>query len=183
MGEAVQLRASHAHPCNAASSVLPAAADICGVIRPTIEGMAHHPSGSLHVIGGAQTIRSGIYQRVFPQATFQIAQPLSARIERADIQGVHQLLPQLLHPDRTELLCACTHYEAIEALYFQYMPRLKKVFLPSIFTLSHLEKHWELAPGEQEDSFFTSGEVVSVGMVVEQVFGISWPNPIQQIVM
>ena len=167
--------------CNAASSVLQPAADVCGVIQPTIKAMRMHSSRYLHVIGGERTIDSGIFQKAFPYATFQVAQPLSALIERGDMAGVSQILPRLLNSSQKELLCACTHYEAIESLYYQNMPALQRIYLPSHFTLSHLVSIWRLEHGEEPDTFYSSGDC-SDAAVVKQVFGISWSNPIQQII-
>ena len=75
--------------CNAASTILPGLGDVgipvMGVIEPAIAMVSPALAGILGVVGGARTIRSGLYRRALAtprrRVIQRIAQPLSAHIE------------------------------------------------------------------------------------------------------
>lgn len=118
--------------CNAASTVL---ADVRPAVPTT--GMITHAAravadvrGVVGVVGGARTVRSGVYRRALARADVEvrqrIAQPLSAHIEAgagrsatclADVTRITQPLRGV-----NALLLACTHYPAIADVFEAALP-------------------------------------------------------------
>ena len=108
---------------------------IVALIRPTVSFLNHHlqskSTPSLHVIGGKRTVESQIYKKEgLIEHTAQIAQPLSACIEKGVVAGaeVDAILHQVLDPNARHLLLACTHYE---------------VLLNKLFCLERTKPHFE----------------------------------------
>ena len=121
--------------CNAASTILPrlrtprardgtgAASPqfgVHGVIAPGLAMVLAGPWRDVGVLGGQRTIRSGAWTRPLRGAGLQvrgrIAQPLSARVEAADLDsaGTRALVAGLCAPLRAceVVVLACTHYSA-----------------------------------------------------------------------
>ena len=111
--------------CNAASTVLDEVArlgvPLTGVIAPAIGRVPRGFAGTIGIIGGARTIRSGLYRRGLAgprrRVLSRIAQPLSAHIERgtATSERCARDLDRILRPLREVdlLVLACTHYPSI----------------------------------------------------------------------
>lgn len=111
--------------CNAASTVLDAlAAPALPVLGVIDSAMALVPSsfrGLVGVVGGARTIRSGLYRRGLAgpgrRVVSRVAQPLSAHIEAgtADSPECAAALDRILRPlqEARAIVLACTHYPAI----------------------------------------------------------------------
>ncbi len=111
--------------CNAASTVIESVQSrlevpVAGMISSGVETVLAAEGGSVGVIGGIRTIRSGVYRRKLVargyRVTGRIAQPLSALIERGEIDTVEfrEALEEIVRPLRRVelLLLACTHYAA-----------------------------------------------------------------------
>jgi glutamate racemase len=120
--------------CNAASTVVPRARFPAG-LRVT-DVLSHgvraslSATGTLGVVGGVRTIRSGAYTRPLRAAgrrvRSRVAQPLSAHIERGDLEGpgleadLGAILGPLVGVDT--LVLACTHYPAIRDAFSRFVP-------------------------------------------------------------
>lgn len=109
--------------CNAASTVVDDVArrssiPILGIIDAGVAAVEETDHHTIGVVGGARTIRSGIYRRRLEASgrtvRSRIAQPLSGMIERgeetSDRFGAE--LRRIIDPlrDCDALLLACTHY-------------------------------------------------------------------------
>jgi glutamate racemase len=110
--------------CNAASTVISEVTTplpVYGVIEPALAELSARAPLRIGVIGGARTVRSGLYRRGLLAArhevTQRVAQPLSAYIESAAMSSpaAARDLVRIVKPlQRVELLVlACTHYPAI----------------------------------------------------------------------
>jgi glutamate racemase len=110
--------------CNAASSVadaLRAPVPIASIVAAAAAAVPADLGGALWVLGGARTVRSGIYQRRLARpgrrVHGRIAQPLSAHVEAGEGASAACAadLARVLAPvrDGDALLLACTHYPAL----------------------------------------------------------------------
>jgi glutamate racemase len=120
--------------CNAASTVLPLLArraiPVTGVVEHALRLVPRSFRGTLGVLGGARTIRSGVYRRGLAapgrRVVSRVAQPLSAHVEAgtADSPGCRDAIDRILRPLRhaDALLLACTHYPAIAPLLLERAP-------------------------------------------------------------
>lgn len=112
--------------CNAASSVaadLVAPVPITPIVAAAVASVPGSLAGTLWVLGGLRTVRSGIYQRALRRAGLRVrgrvAQPLSAHVEagRGASAACAEDLARVLAPvaDGEAILLACTHYPALRA--------------------------------------------------------------------
>ena len=120
--------------CNAASTVatrlIHAAIPVHGIIDAGIAAVPVGLRGTIGVVGGARTIRAGLYRRGLSTThrtiISRIAQPLSAHIEagrmnhRAFVDDLAAIV-RPLHGARAVLL-ACTHYPAAHAHFAAQLP-------------------------------------------------------------
>jgi glutamate racemase len=153
--------------CNAASTILPDLGDVgipvMGVIDPAIAMVSPALEGTLGVVGGARTIRSGLYRRalVTPrrQVVQRIAQPLSAHIEAGRVgtpafeRDLGRILAPLARADA--ILLACTHYPSAREAFRRLVPRAA-LLDPAEAVAETLVARWQLPRGNG-DLFVTTG--------------------------
>lgn len=180
--------------CNAASTVLSEVQALCpgfpvaGVIEAGLALVRESGSRTVGVIGGLRTIESRIFSTGLRadhiQVLEQVAQPLSALIERGVLSGpelestLHPILAPLREVDA--LLLACTHYPAVA-------PEVKKL-LPQARLLDPARRAAEQlisslpAQGKREhpDLFFTSGSLEGSEAAAFAAFAVkaefrAWP--------
>ena len=120
--------------CNAASTVEPRLAaariPVHGIIDAGIAAVGATFRGTIGVVGGARTIRAGLYRRGLtrPHRTIvsRIAQPLSGHIEagRMNSRAFIDDLTTIVTPLRgaTAVLLACTHYPAAHRQFAAQLP-------------------------------------------------------------
>jgi glutamate racemase len=125
--------------CNAASTVVaqtawPTGLRVDDVISAGLELVLAQPQPRpvmrLGIVGGKRTIRSQALAAPLRAAGYcviqRVAQPLSAHIERGDLQSAALLqdLDRIVQPLRgvDALLLACTHYPAIAHLFAARLP-------------------------------------------------------------
>ena len=173
--------------CNAASTVLEQVRRICpgfqvnGVIEAGIELVKESGCRRVGVIGGQRTIDSRIFSSALQGSAVevleQVAQPLSALIERGVLEGkeLEAALEPILHPLRhvEALVLACTHYPAIAPSIQQFLPKAK-LLDPSKRAAQHL--HTELPPfvmRSAQNLFFTSGSISDSESAALAAFGVS----------
>jgi len=122
--------------CNAASTVIDQLSPdvpVTGMIVPALRSLTRCRATTIGVIGGARTIRSGVYRRGLTDSgrviRQRIAQPLSAHIEARTLDtatGQHDL-ERIMRPlrDVELLVLACTHYPAITERLRSHVPRAR----------------------------------------------------------
>jgi glutamate racemase len=153
--------------CNAASTILPGLGDVgipvMGVIEPAIAMVSPALGGVLGVVGGARTIRSGIYRRALAtprrRVIQRIAQPLSAHIEAGRVgtppfeRDLGRILGPLARADA--ILLACTHYPSALEAFRRLAPRAS-LLDPAEAVVETLMARWRLPRG-RGDLFVTTG--------------------------
>jgi glutamate racemase len=153
--------------CNAASTILPGLGDVgipvMGVIEPAIAMVSPALEGILGVVGGARTIRSGLYRRALAtqrrRVIQRIAQPLSAHIEagRVGTPAFERDLRRILGPlaRANAILLACTHYPSAAGAFARLAPRAS-LLDPAEAVVKTLLARWRLPRG-RGDLFVTTG--------------------------
>jgi len=153
--------------CNAASTILPGLGEVgipvMGVIEPAVAMVPPALEGVLGVVGGARTIRSGLYRRALAtsrrRVIQRIAQPLSAHIEagRVDTPAFERDLKRILGPlvRADAILLACTHYPSAREAFRRLAPRAS-LLDPADAVVETLIARWRLPRG-QGDLFVTTG--------------------------
>jgi glutamate racemase len=153
--------------CNAASTILPGLGDVgipvMGVIEPAIAMVSSALEGVLGVVGGARTIRSGLYRRALAtprrRVIQRIAQPLSAHIEAGRVgtpafeRDLGRILAPLARADA--ILLACTHYPSAQEAFRRLAPRAL-LLDPAEAVVEALISRWRLPRG-RGDLFVTTG--------------------------
>ena len=161
--------------CNAASTVidmprvqqlgLSLGVPIIGMIAPALSLLTKEPGGTLAVIAGARTIRSGVYRRGLARdqrrIVQRIAQPLSAHIEAGSTGSARfaEDLTRILKPLRAAdaLLLACTHYPAIAHQIAARLPQTRLID-PAEAVARHLLATHLLPESDAPDRFVTTGD-------------------------
>lgn len=182
--------------CNAASSVFKQDEDgpfllsahgtslhATGVVAPTIRQCLQLKSGKIGVIGGRRTVQSGVYRRRLISAGYQVsqrvAQPLSARIERGDLDspGMHRDLKRILTPLRcvNALVLGCTHYPAVAGAIRQHLPDIPLID-PARETMKVFTNWWRPGCGSGEDEFVTTGDPGQMIRAAALAFRLNLPR-------
>ena len=168
--------------CNAASTILPALGDVgipvMGVIEPAIAMVPPDLKGTLGVVGGTRTIRSGLYRRALTtprrRVLQRIAQPLSAHIEagrtgtpafRADLERIMRPLARA-----DAILLACTHYPSAAAAFRQLAPGAS-LLDPAQAVVDAIVARWRL-PSGRGDLFLTTGRPDEMRRAARAAWGI-----------
>jgi glutamate racemase len=185
LGELVRRGARHLIvACNAASTALPELVPevpCLGMIEPAIAMVPPSLSGTLAVVGGVRTIRSGIYQRALTRPGLsvvgRVAQPISAHIEggTAGSQACADDLARIMRPLRTAeaILFACTHYPALAGAFRAHAP--EALWLdPADAVAEQAVARFELADGPCR--FVTSGEPEAMRQGAARAFGVELPH-------
>lgn len=168
--------------CNAASTVLPRlgklAIPVVGVIEPAIALAQAQAGGLLGVVGGARTIRSGMYRRALAtsrrRVVQRIAQPLSAHIEAgrtgsaAFARDLRRILTPLARADA--ILLACTHYPAAGAAFRALVPGTT-LLDPAQAVVKTVLARWSLPRG-QGDRFLTTGSATQMRHAARTAWGV-----------
>ena len=126
------------------------------MVSPALEGV-------LGVVGGARTIRSGLYRRALAtprrRVIQRIAQPLSAHIEAGRVgtpafeRDLARILGPLVRADA--ILLACTHYPSAREAFRRLAPRTS-LLDPAEAVVETLIARWRLPRG-RGDLFLTTG--------------------------
>lgn len=164
--------------CNAASTVLHT---IAPRVRTT--GMIEHGARSMHeergvigVVGGARTIRSGLYRRALTREGVtvrqRIAQPLSAHIEagRGASLECEADLARIVAPLRgaQAVLLACTHYPAIAERFEAHLPGTR-----IIDPAEHVARAVQTRSGHGRLRALTTGNAQHARDAARVAFGVS----------
>ena len=180
--------------CNAASTVLDelefsseCAVQLTGVIAPTLARIPRNLRGTLGVLGGARTIRSGLYLRGLAgpgrRIVQRIAQPLSAHVEAGSTEGKRcaRDLDRILHPLRSAdaLLLACTHYPAISERIQERAPRALLID-PAEAVVDLLLSSAGLPSGPAADRLVTTGDARRTRSVATRAWGFD-PGPFARV--
>lgn len=184
--------------CNAASCAIsqqgPAAAQrlplaYCSMVDAAVAQVAADFSGTLGVIGGARTIRSGVYRRrlLAPgrRIVQRIAQPLSAHVEAGTggSVGCAAALDKILAPLRgaQALLLACTHYPALSSHIAERLPGTA-LLDPADSVIEHLLQSHTLPRSVAPDCVMTTGSAQDTRHAAIQAWGFD-PGPCERITL
>jgi glutamate racemase len=175
--------------CNAASTVLPLlgprAFPVTGVIEHALRVVPRSFRGTLGVLGGARTVRSGVYRRGLAapgrRVVSRVAQPLSAHVEAgtAGSSACRDALDRILRPlrDADGLLLACTHYAAIAPLLLERAPGAR-LFDPADALASHVARVVlpRRLPPPAPDRWLTTGDPRAMRSSTRTAWGFD-PGP------
>ncbi len=169
--------------CHSASSALDpdfTGAELIGgikfesIIPAAVRLVSLSASQRLGVIGGEQTIQSGVYHHALAalgkELAFCPAQPLSALVEAGELDSptveteVRKVLERLGPIDA--LLLACTHYPAIRPIFAKLSQGLELLDPGDEMTASLHER------GSGQFEFFTTGDRIASARAAHLAFGI-----------
>jgi glutamate racemase len=169
--------------CNAASTVLEPCLDVGLPLKGMLEHAPHLlPAsfrGTLGILGGGRTIRSGIYRRALqrPGRTViqRIAQPLSAHIEAGNTASPRLALDlaRILRPLRYAdvLVLACTHYPAIAPQLRAHAPNARIVD-PGLAAAQAVLRDWPRPSAAGHDRFLTTGDPEAMRRAARLAWGV-----------
>jgi glutamate racemase len=169
--------------CNAASTVLgelgaPWPVPVLGVIESALGMVPRSFRGTLGVVGGARTIRSGLYRRGLAapgrRVVSRVAQPLSGHIEAgtAGSAACRAALDRILSPLREAdaILLACTHYPAIAAAIAERAPRAK-LLDPAAALVTRVLAAPSLPRDGGRDRLLTTGDPTAMRAAAQRAWG------------
>jgi glutamate racemase len=121
------------------------------VIEPALSAALATPARSFGVVGGKRTIASQVYRRGLAiagrQVIQRVAQPLSALVERGEVDGpeVRAAIARIFAPLRRvdALVLACTHYTALLPPIRALLPATR-IIDPTAATLEYVRRQWHL---------------------------------------
>jgi glutamate racemase len=175
--------------CNAASTVLPNDKNIFGVIEAALDLVNQMNLNSIGIVGGKRTIESEIYKKELEKKGInvkqEIAQPLSALIEKGDLHSKELIreIERIFTPLKNEfhILLACTHYPAIT-------PQIN-AFLPNAVLIDPIERMCDKImndvqayKGNNSTTWITSGNIQEMNHSIQLVYGIE-PKQIEKNVL
>lgn len=167
--------------CNAASTVAsevdwPAGLVVHDVITAGLALCLDKPARHLGIVGGRRTIVSRALATPLRQAGImvsqRVAQPLSAHIERGNLDGadLHADLEHILKPlrDVDALLLACTHYPAIAPAFQRLLPKARLIDpIDSLLGKLRLD-----TLGEGKPCILTTGDAGAMAHGAQAAFGV-----------
>jgi glutamate racemase len=168
--------------CNAASTVIGALGElpvpVFGVIDCALGLLPRTFRGTVGVIGGARTIRSGLYRRGLAgrgrRVVSRIAQPLSGHIEAGTVDSgaCQAALDRILAPlrDADAIVLACTHYPAIAPAIRARAPRAQ-LLDPAEALVEHLLASAPLPPRRATDRLVTTGDADAMRESTRRAWG------------
>ncbi|HEY5243680.1 MAG TPA: aspartate/glutamate racemase family protein [Polyangiaceae bacterium] len=168
--------------CNAASTVMgslgPLAVTVYGVIDCAVGLVPRAFRGTLGVVGGARTIRSGIYRRRLGgrgrRVVSRIAQPLSGHIEGGTVESreCQAALDRIFAPlrDADSVLLACTHYPAITPAIRVRVPRAQ-LLDPAEALVTHVLENAPLPRRRAADRLLTTGDADAMRAATRRAWG------------
>jgi glutamate racemase len=173
--------------CNAASTVVPwvghRPVPVIGIVEHALRTVPAGFRGLLGVVGGARTIRSGVYRRGLARpgrrVVSRVAQPLSGHIEAGTVDGaacaaaLDRILWPLRHADA--ILLACTHYPAIAPLFQERAPRAR-LLDPAETLASYVVRRVRLPRGGGPDRWLTTGDPFAMRASTRRAWGFD-PGP------
>src|SRR5215813_10751808 len=173
--------------CNAASTVIPhlspGALHIEGMIEVAVQAAVKvtgtRRPGSLAVIGGGRTVRSGAYRKALGQRGIKveqrIAQPLSGLIESGDLDSdeLRRQCRRILAPikNHSHILLACTHYPAVQSVLQEFVSVETRFIDPAEEIVDRVHARWRLSRGGP-DIFLTSGSPEAMKAAAFKAFDV-----------
>jgi glutamate racemase len=173
--------------CNAASTVLPelvSSVPTLGVIEAARFAVPRDLRGTLGVIGGARTVRSGLHRRLLARRGLtvraRVAQPLSGHIEAGstDRPRYRQDLARILSPlvGVDALLLACTHYPAIAGDIQASLGPGTRLLDPAHALIEQAVARFALTPQRGQDRFLTTGSATDMRRAAERTWRLTLPR-------
>ncbi len=166
--------------CNAASSVLgeihrDTPKVIAGVIDGTIEYINKNLSDkNVTLLGGIRTIESRIFSSQLDHLYLseKVAQPLSAIVERGNIDGYQAkyAIQEIFNTVSDHVVLACTHYAALIKTINAIYPKIT-CHDPIPYIVEQKLAEWrEFQPGESH--FITTGDKTQSAFSTKKAFGL-----------
>jgi glutamate racemase len=174
--------------CNAASTVLDAVeieSPLMGVIEAAVAAVPARMRGTLVVIGGARTVRCGLYRRALSRPDLRvisrIAQPLSAHIEAGTMRSprFREDVSRILKGPAARadaLLLACTHYPAISAQLRTVVSPHTQIIDPAPRLVADFVRRFGLRGGSGDDHFVTTGSPAAMRRAAQHAWGLTLPR-------
>ena len=169
--------------CNAASTVLSevrTGVPCTGVIEHGLSVLPAPMRGTVGVIGGARTIRSGAYRRGLQKRgrliVSRVAQTLSAHIEAGSVHSAAcaRDLERIMAPlaQANAIVLACTHYAAI-APELQALAPGATLLDPVPALVDYIGRAWTLRSRAGRDRFVTTGDALAMRQAAKRVWNVS----------
>ncbi|MFT3922908.1 MAG: aspartate/glutamate racemase family protein [Myxococcales bacterium] len=183
-----RLGASHlVVACNAASTVLDAIASplpTVGVIEVAQFAVPSDLRGTLAVIGGGRTVRSGLHRRSLARrglrVVSRVAQPLSGHIEggRVGSAAYRADLARIMAPitQADAVLLACTHYPAIAEDIQAELARDVPLLDPAQALIAQAVERFGLQSQRGADRFVTTGAPREMRAAARRAWGVTLPR-------
>jgi len=173
--------------CNAASTVLSeidAALPTLGTIEAARFAVPRSLRGTLAVIGGARTVRSGLHRRLLERrhlrVVSRIAQPLSGHIEggRVGSAQYHADLARIVKPLRgaDAVLLACTHYPAIAGDLRAALGADVPLLDPAAALVAQALSRFGASHRAGPDRFMTTGSPSAMRAAAQHAWGVTLPR-------
>jgi glutamate racemase len=158
--------------CNALSTVVSPSENIITIAAAVKELILAHKEDPVAVLGGVRTIESKIYELGFSSHQGIIAQPLSALVEKGEVEGkqVRQEVKMVVGnlEGIEQVVLACTHYPALLSIFHLLYPDVRFVdpvdeMLRALPPLDH---------GEGNSVFYTTGASDQMIAAAEKAFNV-----------
>ncbi len=158
--------------CNALSTVVEPQDGVITIATAVQKKLDQLKKERVAIIGGHRTIESGIYDLGYEQHVGQVAQPLSALVEKGVIEGkeVERTIKEIMNPiqEVEYVLMACTHYPVLKPIFEKLYPKIGFVD-PVVELMENLQLPKE---GSAATSFFTSGSTEEMKLVAKTAFEV-----------
>lgn len=165
--------------CNAASTVLMNSSNIevTNIINAGLNTVENIDGNKVAIIGGKRTVESHIYRDLLKgfEVTELVAQPISALIEKGDIQSskleveISKVCTQI---KESHILLACTHYPAAIKLFNKVCP--DKIFLDPVPEAIKSINNFKILESQQAtDMFYTTGDADKMSIAALQSFQVN----------
>ncbi|MBX7149707.1 aspartate/glutamate racemase family protein [bacterium] len=180
--------------CNAASTVLEPGKDffsplvMTGVINPVLCSVGFAKGSKVGVMGGFQTVRSGIYRRALIKkgcdVKQRVGQKISWLIENGTVDGpnMEKEIYRTVFPLKSchYLILACTHYPVVGRLIKKMYP-YPSLIDPVTCLMDWVKKHWPIFDNNFPDIFITTGDSSKMRRAALSAFGVhlSWVKKIK----
>lgn len=162
--------------CNALSTVVKPDEKVITIADSVNRIVTRYRDEPLGVIGGVRTIESGIYDKGYDNHFFQVAQPLSALVEKGILEGeeVEQKIKEIIEPIKEvkKVVLACTHYPVLIPVFRKMYPNIE--FIDPVNDLA--EDPRLFLYGNNTLTSFTSGDLQEMIASSKKAWGIELNN-------
>lgn len=173
--------------CHSASSVVrDTDHGVTGLRSPTVRAVRKRNPGTVGIIGGGRTIRSGYYRRELNKAGIEtrqrVAQQLSILVERGEVDSpaVDKAVSTIMRPLSSckTILLACTHYPVLSEVILRHSPGGTRLIDPvnELFDSVHGFLRHASRSAKGSTKFLTTGDTALMKKAAWKAFGVSIPK-------